>query len=469
MAAEIPGTTGQLASKGGALAAKPCPACGAANNPGMNFCKQCGGSLKAPAPAPAPAEAAASVKILCGACGGRTPQGFKFCQHCGQPLPSEAAPAFVAPAPVVDDAAVAKTMMATDGQFDVGSLPSPAAVVQAAASVTPAAGMPPASLPVAVPAPRVAPAAPAPRPAPAAPLDLPPPLSEALSAGPAAIDLPPPLSEFPPPLSERPPIADAAVEAATPAAADPIAPEGLADVDMGAATMGPGANLRPPFENPSEAPAPVLANLVSLERDGSDGDVFEIRDNVVDVGRSEGALVFGEDPYLSERHCRFQLKDGNWSLVDLESVNGVYRRVQKHELIDGDQILIGKQMLCFQTLGAAETDLGAAYENGVMVFGSPTRAPWARLRQQTVAGITRDIYHLNSSEVTLGREEGDFVFSDDEFMSRRHLKIAWDGKKADLEDLGSSNGTFVLVRKIRSLESGEVVRVGDQLLRFELA
>src|SRR5207302_14525 len=54
-----------------------CPACGAVNPPGMNFCKMCGtGLVRAPVPAVAPV----SAKVACGSCGKMTPSGFAFCQ-----------------------------------------------------------------------------------------------------------------------------------------------------------------------------------------------------------------------------------------------------------------------------------------------------------------------------------------------------------------------------------------------------
>ena len=75
--------------------------------------------------------------------------------------------------------------------------------------------------------------------------------------------------------------------------------------------------------------------------------------------------------------------------------------------------------------------------------------------------------HLVGDEIVLGREEGDIVFRDDAFMSRRHAAITWDGKRAQITDLGSSNGTFVRLTGPTSIKHGDHVRMGDQLLRIE--
>jgi len=84
------------------------------------------------------------------------------------------------------------------------------------------------------------------------------------------------------------------------------------------------------------------------------------------------------------------------------------------------------------------------------------------------SGGVRDVRHLADDDVTLGREEGDIVFSDDAFMSRRHAQIVWDGKRAVLSDLGSSNGSFVRLTGPSPVKNGDHLRMGDQLFRIEL-
>ncbi|MFH1130484.1 MAG: FHA domain-containing protein, partial [Pseudomonadota bacterium] len=99
---------------------------------------------------------------------------------------------------------------------------------------------------------------------------------------------------------------------------------------------------------------------------------------------------------------------------------------------------------------------------------APLLIPWGRLKQMTVAGVYRDIHYLYGSKFMVGREEGEKVFPDDEFMSRKHLVFSLVDGKAQVQDLGSSNGTFVRIRNQVFLNGGDMLRVGDQLLRFEL-
>jgi pSer/pThr/pTyr-binding forkhead associated (FHA) protein len=114
-----------------------------------------------------------------------------------------------------------------------------------------------------------------------------------------------------------------------------------------------------------------------------------------------------------------------------------------------------------------ERDAPPAVQHGVLLFGSPPRQVWGRLRQLLTTGQTRDVIHLSRPDVIIGREDGELRFSDDEFMSRRHASLAHRDGRAHLADLGSSNGTYVRLRAERELRPGDLVRLGDQLLRFE--
>jgi hypothetical protein len=75
-------------------------------------------------------------------------------------------------------------------------------------------------------------------------------------------------------------------------------------------------------------------------------------------------------------------------------------------------------------------------------------------------------------EVTLGREDTDLVFEDDGEVSRRHAALRPAGGRVEIEDLGSTNGTFVNDNRITgptALSSGDKVRIGQTTLEVEAA
>jgi pSer/pThr/pTyr-binding forkhead associated (FHA) protein len=226
---------------------------------------------------------------------------------------------------------------------------------------------------------------------------------------------------------------------------------------------------------PARAPSPIDVGpapdfrLILVHRDGSDGAVYSMVGDQIDIGRSAGDLMF-DDPHLAPRHARIALGPNGRMLSALDSRNGIYQRLRAAaDLSDGDCILVGKEVLQYEVVPEFEKVLSPAVEDGTILFGTPGRPTWGRLRQVTAAGITRDVYHLSRKEVVLGREQADIVFTEDEFMSRRHAQISLRQGRGRLEDLGSSNGTYLRLRAPHLLAPGDLIRLGDELLRYELA
>lgn len=226
---------------------------------------------------------------------------------------------------------------------------------------------------------------------------------------------------------------------------------------------------------PAEAPksgrtsGTLHGRLVVLRRDGSDGEEVPLAGEIFDVGRAvPGGKSFPDDPFMAARHARFIAFAGGVRVRPLDTVNGVFIQIREpHELQPGDLFYIGRELIRFEPLLAEERDPPAAIELGVRVFGSTPRESWGRLRQLTSAALVRDVWHLSRAEVLLGREEGDIVFPDDEFMSRRHALVSRVGGRVRLEDQHSSNGTYVRLRGDRDVQPNDVLRVGDQVLRYE--
>lgn len=214
----------------------------------------------------------------------------------------------------------------------------------------------------------------------------------------------------------------------------------------------------------------ILAVLVAILKDGTDGRSHTIHDEQTDVGRTEGHIQLADDPYLSPRHARLVLRKDELVVRDLDSLNGVYVRLRDPvELADGDMLLLGQQVMRFEILPETELPLGPATQRGVLVFGTPEVARVARLVQYTTEGVARDVHYLYRDETVVGREQGDIVCTDDPFMSRRHATITLEraARRFTLRDLGSSNGTAIRVRGERVLKPGDQFRVGRHLFRYD--
>ena len=82
-----------------------------------------------------------------------------------------------------------------------------------------------------------------------------------------------------------------------------------------------------------------------------------------------------------------------------------------------------------------------------------------------------DEFPLNSAPVTVGRGgQNDLVLEGDEFASARHARIEVRGDGAWVQDLDSTNGTFVNGSRVagaQRLGAGDVLRVGETDLVVE--
>ena len=106
------------------------------------------------------------------------------------------------------------------------------------------------------------------------------------------------------------------------------------------------------------------------------------------------------------------------------------------------------------------TSLGAA--------GSAGRSP--RLVVERAPGHEPGmIYDLDGS-IVLGRGETAEIRLEDPFASSRHARIYEQGDILVIEDLGSTNGTYLneeLLQTPRPLHIGDRVRIGDSEFTFE--
>ena len=89
------------------------------------------------------------------------------------------------------------------------------------------------------------------------------------------------------------------------------------------------------------------------------------------------------------------------------------------------------------------------------------------------AGLSKGkVFTLSAGGVyVIGREGADVVLDDDK-VSRKHAEIGLYGPGAYvLRDLASTNGTYVNDRRVSEktrLQNGDLIRLGDTLLRFSL-
>ena len=396
-----------------------CDTCGKPNPGGSLFCRSCGRKL---AEAPPAAPVAAIEAPTCPRCNTLNSAGMNFCRMCGTPLGDAQ----------LGDAG-ADTMRA-DGPAHRGDAPARAVGPSQAASAAKT-----------VDTPRIT-------------------CFSCNRATPAGFTF-----------CQHCGTRLATTGAAVPPKTTESRPAAAVPVERRAAAVSPAAPIALPREEARPAPLPARGRLVVLKPDGSEAEAHPIvvgDGGSFDVGRADGNLIFATDALLAPRHARFSFAAGVVRVRALDTTNGVYLRVREPwELTSGDQLLVGRELLRFETLAAEERDPPQLVEHGVRLLGSFSREAWGRLRQVNASGVTRNMWYLVRPESMIGRNEGDVTFPDDDQVSPRHAVVKRVGARIRIEEVpGSgavSGGTFVRLRAERDLRHGDVLRLGDQFLRFE--
>jgi hypothetical protein len=93
-----------------------------------------------------------------------------------------------------------------------------------------------------------------------------------------------------------------------------------------------------------------------------------------------------------------------------------------------------------------------------------------RLRVETAAGLRAGSAYDLSGGAVLGRGDSADIKLEDTFASSQHARLAPHGDVIVLEDLGSTNGTYLNEEPLRGpqpLHPGDKIRIGDSQFTFE--
>lgn len=218
----------------------------------------------------------------------------------------------------------------------------------------------------------------------------------------------------------------------------------------------------PPSHTDRPASASSRGKLVLVRPDGSETEGLSLGEGRTLVGRkTHPGLEL--DHFLSLEHASFEWRGGKLVVSDLNSRNGVYRRIPKDQpvaLSHGMYFRVGQHVIRFEDLPAQRAEQAER-------MGSPRGTAIGRIRLVIGPEIYGNAYLLPEEGLFLGRERGDVLFPEDGYISGLHCRLHPREGGAYVTDLGSSNGTFVRITEPTELNSGDFVLVGLQLLRAE--
>ncbi len=132
--------------------------------------------------------------------------------------------------------------------------------------------------------------------------------------------------------------------------------------------------------------------------------------------------------------------------------------ILKHVFIIGMYIFLGNVLRALYTdinkdpLGAIDESIGQ-----LMVVSGDERIKEGQAIQ------------LSKSSLIMGRDDGCDLILGDDYVSKHHAQVLIDKGRPMLEDLGSTNGTYLNGKKISRrmvLKDGDIIKIGGITLRF---
>ena len=180
------------------------------------------------------------------------------------------------------------------------------------------------------------------------------------------------------------------------------------------------------------------------------------------IGRAAGP-PWDEDAYLDENHGALTPTPDGILAEDTGSLNGIYVKLKgRVEVQNGDQFRVGQELLQYEDLPEPTPT-----DDGTERMGSPNPGYWGRLSLMVESNVASQAFPIEGEGITIGREQGDITFPTDGYVSGSHCRIVGDDTGVYLEDLGSSNGTYMRVRSGAVLPYGSLVLIGQKLFQLE--
>src|SRR5437588_1035428 len=227
-----------------------------------------------------------------------------------------------------------------------------------------------------------------------------------------------------------------------------------------------GQSRPPPAPLKPAAPVRPRARVSAIARDGSRSADFVLVKDETRVGRDvePTEVKLDKDPFIAPVHAVFRFEGPQLVVQDSGTANGVFLWLKERTLESGDELRIGRQRLRIEWMPDEPEQLADQ-----PVWGSPNPGYVARVVQILEGGGEGDVYPLKPGENLVGRGTGDVSFPNDGYVSSKHASITVGEGSLAVKDLGSANGTFVRVNGQAAVTAGDLLLVGEQILRIDPA
>lgn len=228
----------------------------------------------------------------------------------------------------------------------------------------------------------------------------------------------------------------------------------------------------------------MAVKLIITERGDASSEYMRsfLQDRIA-IGRARSADICLPDMAISTRHAEIRIKDNDYAIVDLDSLNGTEvngKKLVAHRpriLKNGDRIVLGDFRVQFGLgAGPGQSEPRDAPERHARQMlarilartGQIPRASSLIVVHGPAKGSRFDLPRAPAS-VVIGSGRDTDICLDDDAVSRKHVEILVEPEGVFLRDLKSRNGTIVGGERVGDvqLEPGTHFTVGGTTIALE--
>ena len=248
----------------------------------------------------------------------------------------------------------------------------------------------------------------------------------------------------------------------------------------------------------------VSCTLTITEGGSLQGQIFELAQNEMIIGRSADLAITIDNRVVSRQHARISFQDGHFFIEDLRSSNGTYLNgellTRKMALNSGDHIGLGHQIILLfedpqaqlsgtmdgtalspdnlQTLMEGNLVEGTIVEGsfndnpiiespieGTKISSTPEQSQIVLL--VSIAGLNPTAHPLQGQTITIGRSEDNDIVIASPVISRHHARLERIGDGYQIQALEGATNALILagqpILDLHRLQHGDIITIGSNL------
>jgi len=205
-----------------------------------------------------------------------------------------------------------------------------------------------------------------------------------------------------------------------------------------------------------------------MRRGPTPGAVYELDGDEITIGRGNKSTVVIRDNEVSREHCRLVRRADDYELFDLGSSNGTFvngQRVLSPWLLQSSMLIELGDTITLE-YGPAVSENQAGAKNKPLEAGVAAGANTHFSLTMNKGPAIGYIYPLEGKTISIGRDLTNDIVVQDPEVSRFHLRLHFSDRGYLIEDLRSTNGTFINTEPIhgrRCLEPNDVIKLGTMV------